>query len=108
MALVLPALAGCGSTSHDKEMADKLAAAQQAADRAVAAQHAAEKAAVDAANAHSQASAPEVVSDNALGSINRNDGMDGGNQGGDTGAPALSMGGPGQTVAPDGTVIPGV
>lgn len=102
----LLALAGCGSSSHDQEMADKLAAAQAAADRAVTAQHAAEKAAVDAANAHSAASAPTVVSDSPEESAD--DAQSDGDAGDSGGGPELSMGGPAQTVTADGTVVPGV
>jgi membrane protein involved in colicin uptake len=104
---LLLALAGCGSSSsREQEMAAKLAAAEAAADRAVAAQHAAEKAAVDAANSHSNVSTPTVVSDTA--DEFSGDAQDDGDSGDSGGGPELSMGGPGQTIAPDGTVIPGV
>jgi hypothetical protein len=106
VAMLLPALGLGACSSRDQVMADKLAAAEAAADRAIAAQHAAEKAAAAAAAVQPPpAPPPAVVSDLPEPESDLGSGDEGPSA--DFGA-ALSYGGPGQTVAPDGTVVPGV
>lgn len=105
-AMFAPALALAGCSSKDDEMAQKLAAAQEAADKAVAAQKAAEKAAAAVINTQpAPRPEPTVMADTPNENL---DGDEGGSEGGDTDPASFSMnGGAGQTVAPDGTVIPG-
>jgi hypothetical protein len=106
LAMLAPALALAACSSKDDEMAQKLAAAQEAADKAVAAQKAAEKAAAAVINIRpAPRPEPTVMADTP----NENFDGDESEGGGDNDLPeGFSMnGGSGQTVAPDGMVIPG-
>jgi hypothetical protein len=98
-AMLLSSLALAGCSGSSKAMDEKLAAAQAAADRAVAAQHAAEQAAAAAGAARSAPVAQPLVSD--LPPPDSDNGNDNGSD------QNTSMGGAGQTVGPDGTVVPG-
>ena len=102
-ALLLPLLVLPACSSGDQAMADKLAAAEAAADKAVAAQKAAERAAAIATSSR-PAPVAEIQQPSIDGTSLDNDDAGGGDA---PEAPPPAMGGPGQTVAADGTVIPG-
>jgi hypothetical protein len=112
IAVLLPllALAGCSGDSS-KAMDEKLAAAQAAADRAVAAQHAAEAAAAQAAANPAPSPTPEAVSDtspdNDATTIAEDNAPDQNSAPDQTGGSQVSMGGPGQAVAPNAPGAPG-
>lgn len=107
VAVLLPWLTLSACSSQEDAMAEKLAAAEAAAEKAVAAQRAAEKAAAALTNARpAPAPEPTVMADtpsfeNGLGDD------DEGQASSEDGDNALSWGGEGQTVSPDGVVIPG-
>lgn len=103
-AMLLPLLALAACANRDDAMSEKLAAAEAAAEKAVAAQRAAEKAAAIAAGIRpAPAPEPTVMSDNGPSFDDDSDDDSGGEDSGNT----FSMGGEGQTVSPDGVVIPG-
>jgi hypothetical protein len=105
VALLLPWLALSACSSQEDAMAEKLAAAEAAAEKAVAAQKAAEKAAA-ALTAARPAPAPEPTVMADTPSFENDLGGDDEDQGsGEDGE--LSRGGEGQTVSPDGVIIPG-
>ncbi len=105
IAMLAPFLALSACANKQDAMDKKLAAAEAAADKAVAAQHAAEKAAAIAASIRPSTSEPTVMSDEEpdvrpdIDPDSDDNSQDSSNQ--------VSMGGEDQTVAPDGTVVPG-
>jgi membrane protein involved in colicin uptake len=105
LAVPLVMLSACAD--NEDKLAEQLAAAEAAADKAVAAQRAAEKAAAVAADIRPSAPPvePEVMDDSDF----ENDDLDQNedespSEGGES---EFSMGGSGQTISPDGVVIPG-
>lgn len=105
IAMLAMALSACAN--NDDAMAEKLAAAEAAADKAVAAQHAAEKAAAIAAGIRPAPVAEPTVmaeTDSQHENLRENDEDD---RFGYDNESQFTMGGSGQTVSPDGVVIPG-
>jgi hypothetical protein len=103
VAMLLPMLALSACANSGDAMNEKLAAAEAAADKAIAAQHAAEKAAATAASIRpAPAAEPTVVADTGPADSDQGD-----DNSGEHGDHEVTMGGEGQTVAPDGTVVPG-
>ena len=105
VAMLLPLLALSACANSSDAMSEKLAAAETAADKAVAAQHAAEKAAATAASIRpAPVAEPTVMADTDSSLSDDGDDNSGDRHGEDN---EVTMGGEGQSVAPDGTVVPG-
>jgi hypothetical protein len=102
--LALLTLSACAN--KEDKLAEQLAAAEAAADKAVAAQRAAEKAAAIAAGMRPAPVPAEPTVMEEYDSGFEQDNQDYNNSNNQSGG-EYSMGGTGQTVSPEGIVIPG-
>jgi hypothetical protein len=104
--LALPSLLLSACANKEDKLAEQLTAAEAAADKAVAAQRAAEKAAAIAAGIRPAPPPPEPTVMEEYGSEFEQDNSEYNGANSYSGG-EFSMGGSGQTVSPDGVVIPG-